>query len=179
MMIQMTMEEWSTHQEERRSLEKQLMETNTKLAAAEAADPSGKVQHLVSCVAAAREVVRFAIAHLAPETVRGWPHEQLTLFANLLESSPGATTDYKEMAIDLRDFARQAARLEEARRSGRYYPDITFANGSIAKHDGEKWVLTETTKVVMAEGSPEGFHDCGFETTVQLGDAPYATTEDE
>lgn len=171
MMVQLSMEEWSTFQEEKRALAQKLMESNTKLAEAEAADPSGKVQHLVSCVSAAREVIRFAIAHLAPETVRGWPHEQLTLFANLLESSPGATTDYKEMAIDLRDFARQAARLEEARRSGRFYPDITFANGSVAKHDGEKWVLTETKKAVAAT-------DCGFHTTVQLN-VPYATTEDE
>jgi dsDNA-specific endonuclease/ATPase MutS2 len=128
--ITMTLNDYQMLMNEKEKLEKQVVELIQQKASAELADPDGRVQHLVETVKAGREVIRFAVAHLAPETVRGWPHEQLKLFADLLETSPGAPHDYKEMAIDLRDFALQAKRLEEARRSGNYYPTVTLPDGT-------------------------------------------------
>lgn len=93
------------------------------------------VGHLCEALKAAREVVRFAVANLPPETVRGWPADQLKKFADLLETAPGATQDYRDMAMDLRLFSREADTLEQMR----VRRDRIMTAGII----GEKPVLVE------------------------------------
>ena len=95
--------------------EVQIAALKKQLAAAERSDVEGRVQHLIDALSAARDVIGFAIAHLPPETVRGWPHERLRVFADLLETGPGVPYEWKEHAIDLKAFAREAEYLEQER----------------------------------------------------------------
>ncbi len=77
---------------------------------------AGTTKTLLEAIGAARDVIRFSVANYPPEAVKGWPHEALKRFADILESVPGATQDYKDMAIDLRAFAKEAKTVEDMRK---------------------------------------------------------------
>lgn len=79
---------------------------------AETFDPTG---HVRKTVEAAREVARFAVAHLSPECYRAWPAAHLRVLADCIENAPGASADYLEMAIDFRAFAREAEKFDAQR----------------------------------------------------------------
>lgn len=99
------------------SLEAEIASLRSQLDEARRADPANRVEYLVEMVEHARAVIGFAIAHLPPEAVRGWPHAALHRFAEMLEKAPGTSAAVLEQAIDMRAFSREARTLEEERAS--------------------------------------------------------------
>jgi hypothetical protein len=65
--------------------------------------------------AAALEIVRFAVANLEPRTVRGWPHHELAVVAELLPKALPAIEEVGVLANTLREFAREAADIDRER----------------------------------------------------------------
>lgn len=113
--IQLTIEEWQGLVQARQAAEQRALDLQGQLDAGVSSDPDGTIKHLLKALSSAREIIRFAVANYPPEAVRGWPHEELVSFADLMEKAPAATQDYKDMAIDLRSFAREAKTIEDKR----------------------------------------------------------------
>jgi len=61
------------------------------------------------------EIARFAVANLPPESIKGWPWQQLMVLATQIEGLPDAGPDDKACAIDLRAFARDCEKHERRR----------------------------------------------------------------
>jgi hypothetical protein len=99
------------------ALEGQIADLHKQVDAARRADANDRVEYLVEMVQHARTVIGFCIAHLPPETVRGWPHAALHRFAEMMEKAPGVDAAGVEQAIDMRAFAREARTLEDERAS--------------------------------------------------------------
>ena len=86
-----------------------------ELQAAQRQDADGRIEVLIKALEEARTIVGFAVANYPPEVVINWPHEALVRFSEHLEAAPGMPYAMKEMAIDLRGFAREVAALEKER----------------------------------------------------------------
>jgi hypothetical protein len=86
--------------------------------AAEIASAGDRADGLLATIRQGLVVVRFAVANLDPETIRGWPWEALHGFAGSLSALPGATDLDRELAIELRAFSRACER-REIERTGR------------------------------------------------------------
>ena len=67
---------------------------------------------------ASLKIVQFAQGNLDPETIRGWPHEDLVKLAKAVIALPVSTDTEKEWAIDAINYASVAAVLERARKRG-------------------------------------------------------------
>jgi hypothetical protein len=122
--VQLTITEWQELIQLRQQAEAKVLELQARLDGESTSDTEGAIKHLLKALSSAREIVRFAVANYPPEAVRGWPHAELTNFADLLETAPGASQDYKEMAIDLKSFARAAKTIEDKRALRRIDPNI-------------------------------------------------------
>lgn len=114
--VQLTLQEWQELVAKRQEAEERSLELQKKLDESAVCDSDGNTKHLLKALNAAREVIRFAVANYPPEAVKGWPTEELKLFADLMETAPAATQDYREMAISLREFVRDAKEIEEFRK---------------------------------------------------------------
>ena len=60
-------------------------------------------------------VARFAVGNLPPETTKGWPCDALRTASQLLQALPDHSLDDASLAIELRNFADEAATFERAR----------------------------------------------------------------
>lgn len=120
--ITLTVEEWQALVQGKRDAEARCAGLTTQIADLQIAlsdkdgTDSGTTKALLEALMAARDVIRFSVANYPPEAVKGWPHEALKRFADVLDSAPGATQDHKDMAVDLRAFAREAAAIEDMRK---------------------------------------------------------------
>ena len=61
------------------------------------------------------EIVRFAVANLPPQTIKGWPTKALFTVADGLSALPEFDTEHRDLAIELKAFAREADALERER----------------------------------------------------------------
>ncbi len=67
---------------------------------------------LYSISRAALEIVRFAVANLPPESIKGWPTMALRTIACELPAMPDTVNDDKEFALTLSVFADECDRYE-------------------------------------------------------------------
>jgi hypothetical protein len=114
--ITMSLQEYEEIKTQRDEARQEMAELRKKLHDAEMRDPSERVPGLVRAVEAALPVVKFAVGNLAPETVRGWPYDDLAAFAEELDKLPGADTRMQEYALEFRNFVREAQSIEADRR---------------------------------------------------------------
>jgi hypothetical protein len=105
--------EYENEKKARRAAEQKLIELEAKLSSmkVEASDP-----HLISMTKYTLSVVRFAVASLPPESIKGWPFTALREIALLLPIMPDATQDHTELAMTLETFALECERYELRRR---------------------------------------------------------------
>ena len=114
--VKMSLAEFQVLQENKQQLEERIAALENDLAQAQInTDTTGLVRRLLLGLEAAREVAGFAVAYLAPETVRDWPSNALTTLANTIAAVPGATMDHQSQAADWILFAREAAIVDEMR----------------------------------------------------------------
>jgi hypothetical protein len=99
-----------------RALETRLRELEVELTAAQLADPSETLGHVHRAFLQAMQVVQFAVGNLPPESIVGWPHAALAHLAEAVNTLPGIGPHLKEIAPELREFARGAASLEAWRK---------------------------------------------------------------
>lgn len=92
--------------------EAQARDLERKLAAEPLRDAPAAVQDAVATARAALPVVRFAIANLLPENVRGWPTAALRELAERLPKLADATQDDVEFAMDMRMRADEIDKFE-------------------------------------------------------------------
>lgn len=100
------------------ALEAELSDAQKHVEAARMGEPGSDVNLLVLAVQSALPVVQFAVGHLDPLTVRGWPYEQLHAFAKLLPALPGIDPAVAECWADLARFADHAKSWERTRERG-------------------------------------------------------------
>ena len=107
--VSLPLAEWMAKESELRAAQDEVSRLRTALAVAEQADPSGRIQTLVTGMRAARVLVPLAMQAGA----RAWPYAALVTFADVLEAMPGSTIDDSCAAIDMRKFAagEEAIRL--------------------------------------------------------------------
>ncbi len=97
-----------------RQMERELEELRAKAAVQQqpiaAADLDEYVLDLQSEITAAISVAQFAVGNLNPESVRGWPHEQLKEFGELLiKTAMGTDQDQIMLGLSFVHFARECA----------------------------------------------------------------------
>lgn len=114
--ITMSLQEYEEIKTQRDEARHEMSELRKKLHDAEMRDPSERVPGLVRAVEAALPIIKFAVGNLAPETIRGWPYDELVAFAEELDRLPGADAAMREYALEFRNFAREAQSVEAGRR---------------------------------------------------------------
>jgi len=116
--VNIPLSDWTQTRQKIEKLEKQLSDAYHLVEQVRLGDRSSDTRRLACGLDLAIHIVRFAIGHLDPLTVRGWPHRQLYDLANMLADLPGIDPMSAELAGDLKLFARQAREWEEARARG-------------------------------------------------------------
>jgi hypothetical protein len=114
--ITMSMQEYKELESQRDTAREEAAELRKKLHNAEMTDPGERIPGLVRAIEASLPIVKFAVGNLAPETVRGWPYDELVAFAEELDKLPGADTRTREYALEFRNFVREAQDVERGRR---------------------------------------------------------------
>jgi hypothetical protein len=72
---------------------------------------------LLAMTRAGIEITRFAVAHLPPESTKGWPLDAMRTIAESLSTMPGASIDDGELAVTLTNFAKECEVFEQRRRA--------------------------------------------------------------
>lgn len=116
--VNIPLADWTQTRQQIEELKKQLSDAEREIEQARLGDTRSEARRLAVGLDLAIHIVRFAIGHLDPLTVRGWPHQQLYDLANMLADLPGIDPMSAELAGDLKLFARQAREWEEARARG-------------------------------------------------------------
>lgn len=86
----------------------------------------------------AMKIAQFVIGNLEPRTVRGWPYERVYKVAQVIRALPGVDPDLIDIATDLRMFADEAKRWEDARAKGieqELHAEETAARGGVVIPD--------------------------------------------
>ncbi len=143
--IRMPVLEWQQLQDAKQKLEGDLAAAMKLLDDARLDKGTGDARNLAEAVNVLLPVVQFAIAHLEPRMFRGWPHEELRAFAELLPDLPGLPTDLRQTANDWKLFCDEAKRWEDARAEGKQHEmlaeenatrsmDVSQAHGHMGAH---------------------------------------------
>jgi len=98
--------------------DQRIAELEAQLRAEQVVDPTGRVDKLLEIIRSSIPVIQFAVANLAPETVRGWPRARLRQLGQLLGDMPSATQLDVELGLNLIAFAGEIEAVE-AERAGR------------------------------------------------------------
>jgi hypothetical protein len=85
--------------------------------AARLVDPVGVLVKLTAFARDCMTIARFGIANLPPEMIPGWPYETLRRICDTIDALPDCSQDDRDMATDLRGFARDCEGHEIRRRS--------------------------------------------------------------
>lgn len=119
--ITISLEDFEAQKKKREALEKELAEAKAELEMARLGDGADDRARLAAALGEALVIVQFAIAHLHPLTVRGWPYEALQRLGSRLDRDcPGVPETFRECAkADWGLFAAEAERWERARAEGR------------------------------------------------------------
>lgn len=122
--------EYSKMRDELKTQQNRIYELERDLAAAQLADVTGTTKRLHETLHNALKIVQFAVGNLAPETVAGWPHEDLTVIANAIEKLPNMDIHIKEVPHVWREFAAIAAAFEEQRKERKRTQVVTMATAA-------------------------------------------------
>lgn len=161
--IMLSREEYDTLMYDRRMAESRVAELEQKLEQVRLEDPSDRVPPLVACIRSALPIVQFALGNLDPTTVRGWPHEAVTAFAETIRSLPGADVTIHEMGLEFLNFARYAARVERDRaerdakrielaRQPAAAVDAAVVAAAAAAATGQVMMTPQVTTVIVQDG---------------------------
>ncbi|MGH7178286.1 MAG: hypothetical protein ACREJC_12975 [Tepidisphaeraceae bacterium] len=115
--LTLTLADYESLKAQRTKAEDDLAVVTKQLAEARLEDPSGKLAPLNQFARDCLTIVRFAVANLPPETIRGWPYEELKRICQTLHVLPDFSTNDRDMALDVLGFAREAEDLELRRKS--------------------------------------------------------------
>lgn len=106
--VTISLSEWQTQLDARAAAEAEVARLKAALAAAEAADPSGRVPALLEGLRAARWLAGLAMQYPA----KRWPIDELRIFARAFSMMPGATVDEGVVAIDMLKFCDEMVMKE-------------------------------------------------------------------
>lgn len=114
--LTLSLDEWNEQLRLRQEAEARVTKLEAELVEAKRADPAGRIWELERLAANAMPVLRFAVANLPPEAVRGWPWRALAAFASYMSWLPAFSDDDRDLANEWIAFAGEAERLEAMRR---------------------------------------------------------------
>lgn len=116
--VNLTLDDYNSLLEARRNAENEAADLRKQLREAKlATGGDDRVRVLTQSVRNALEVVRFAVANMPPETVRGWPWTKLVAVSHDIEVLPDADSDDVSFAIELRKFAVECEKIERQRKA--------------------------------------------------------------
>lgn len=118
--VTLTGEEFDALRNARRVAEERAAQLERELVEARKQDPNGRIEHLTKLARDMLTIVRFGIANMPPETVRGWPIDALVAVAAGLEHLPDYTADDRELALFMQHFAAEAHEIEAYRKTPEY-----------------------------------------------------------
>lgn len=108
-----------------------------ELVAAKQADPANRIKALNDFARSAIEIVRFAVANLNPESIRGWPTNALKNVADLMAALPDYNVaDDSVLAGELHAFARDCdeyALIRQNKREAKLNADAAAPKGDLAE----------------------------------------------
>jgi hypothetical protein len=117
--IKMPLSEYDAMRRKVEKLESELRDAHSQYAEARLGDADSEVRRYRDAFEAAMRVARFGIGNLNPLTVRGWPYQALFTLAEHLDKLPGLSAFEREGAGEIRLFANECKRWEDARAQGR------------------------------------------------------------
>lgn len=109
--VNIPLDEWNQMQADARKRERELAEATRRARDAEAGTGDERVRALRDIIDLALPVIQFAVGNLPPESVRGWPHNELFQLADLLCTMPGHAPDHETISAEFRTFAHECRRL--------------------------------------------------------------------
>lgn len=116
--ITMTLAEWQERQTRIEELEAELQTLRATREDDRLGAADGAARRLAEAFAHAIPIVQFAVASYTPRMYPGWPHAAVDALARMLPDLPGVDPMFREVAGDLRLFARQCEEWETARQDG-------------------------------------------------------------
>lgn len=117
--VTMDLEMHDKMRERVRTLEQENAKLQVQLAAQQMVTGGGELAYqLAEGLRSSLKIVQFAQGNLDPETIRGWPYQELVKLAKAMKELPTSTPVEKEWATDAMHYANVAEVLENARRRG-------------------------------------------------------------
>jgi len=110
--LTLSLEDYNALQLAKQQALEETAEVRRQLEAAKFVDGDARVAVVTRFARDCLTVARFAVANLAPELTRGWPFEALRRIADTIDVLPDYTLQDRDMAIDLRSFARECEQHE-------------------------------------------------------------------
>lgn len=108
-------EEYESMMQIRRDIEAENARLKTELIEERGKNGDARIAALATATHAAGRIIAFAVANLPPEAIRGWPADELTIFAKWFEELPRFTTEDDELRNEWRAFAEECRKLETRR----------------------------------------------------------------
>jgi hypothetical protein len=98
--------------------EQETAEALKQLEQAKFVDGDARVARVTAFARDCLTLAQFAVANCPPEMIKGWPYDTLKRVADGLVELPDYAIHDRDMAIDLRSFARDCEKYEVSRKSG-------------------------------------------------------------
>lgn len=114
--LSISLEEWNAALAAKQQAFEETVAVRKELEIAKGVNGDERVAKVTTFARHCLTIARFAVANLPPETIKRWPYDSLRGLANTIECLPDFSTDDRDMAIDLLDFARHCEELELRRR---------------------------------------------------------------
>ena len=113
--VTISIEEYDNLRNVAKSCSSQIAAAKAETEAEKNKDHSQEAENFRGMLLRAILVIQFAVGNLDPTTVRGWPWQDLMLFAISLRDAPGIPFEFKEMTYDLEHFCNECKKIEEDR----------------------------------------------------------------
>lgn len=116
--VEISLNDFQALQNKITSLEAELTDANKAIDDAKLGEHGSEARAYRDAFLAALKIAQFGIGNLDPLTVRGWPYDALYELADHMRARPGLDGFQREIVGDLRIFADNCKRWEDARAKG-------------------------------------------------------------
>lgn len=115
--LTMTLADYQELLNARKRAEQEVADVREELARAKLVDPTNTIAGLTKFARDCLTVAQYAVANLPPELNKGWPYEALIRVCENIDVLPDCSTNDRDMAIDVINFAKDCEDHEIRRRN--------------------------------------------------------------
>jgi len=132
--LTLSLEDYNNLQQAKSAAEQETAAVRKELEIAKGVSGDERVAKVTAFARHCLTLARFAVANCPPTEIKGWPFEVLRKLADTIDVLPDYSLDDRDLAIDLRAFARDCEELELHRR-GRDARAVAIPPVDTSAHD--------------------------------------------